>query len=81
MLRNNFLMCYLRWVMLARRMEGHTLQSPILNVIVVVTSLFGRRTGSRVKSHTLLTKAVNRVTSERTPHRIPSHDIAVLLRV
>ncbi|PSN55573.1 hypothetical protein C0J52_12125 [Blattella germanica] len=65
--------------MLARRTLGHTLQSPILKVMVVEASLLGMRTGSRVKSHTLLTNAVSKVISESTPHRIPSQESAVLL--
>jgi hypothetical protein len=65
--------------MLARFTVGQTLQSPILKVILVEMSLLGRRTGSRVKSHTLLTKAVSNVTKDRMPHKMPSHESAVLL--
>jgi hypothetical protein len=48
--------------------------------MLVETSLFGRRMGSRVKIHTLLTKAVSKVTKDNTPHRMPSHESVVLLR-
>jgi hypothetical protein len=66
--------------MLVRRTVGQTLQSPILKVMLVEASLLGRRTGSRVNNHTLLTKAVSNVTKDSTPHRMPSHESAVLLR-
>jgi hypothetical protein len=48
--------------------------------MLVETSLFGRRMGSRVNSQTLLTKAVSNVTNDNMPHRMPSHESVVLLR-
>jgi hypothetical protein len=48
--------------------------------MLVEASLLGRRTGSRVNSHTLLTKAVSSVTKDSMPHRMPSQENAVLLR-
>lgn len=71
---------YSRWELLGRRTVGQTRQRPILKVILVETSLFGRRMGSLVNSHTLLTKAVSSVTKDNTPHRMPNHDSVVLLR-
>ena len=66
--------------MFGRRTVGQTLHSPILKVMLVEISLFGSSMGSRVNSHTLLTKAVSSVTKDSTPHRMPSQDSAVLLR-
>jgi hypothetical protein len=71
---------YSLWEMLVRLTVGHTRHSPILKVMVVEASLLGRRTGSRVNSHTLLTKAVRSVTKDSMPQRMPSQESALLLR-